>query len=213
MRRAVFLSASVPDRRAKNYVADADTIAVSSAVKALVYVVLGRRQLVWGGHPAITPMIWSVASSMGVDYGSWVTLYQSRHFEDRYPEDNERFQNVIFTDELGESQGLTKEERRKPSLREMRERMFADNDIETAIFIGGMGGVVDEFKLFGEINPEARRFPILSTGGATTLLDGPLRTEEVDRERLLRDVDYVPLFHELCRIEFDEDREQFRPVG
>src|SRR5262245_22683520 len=98
---AIFLSASVPDpKRAPDYAATADTVAITAAVSALVHVTLGRRLLVWGGHPAITPMIWVVANSIGVDYGRWVRLYQSRHFADEFPEDNERFQNVTFTDEI-----------------------------------------------------------------------------------------------------------------
>ncbi|MDP9649681.1 hypothetical protein J2793_005148 [Paraburkholderia caledonica] len=33
----------------------ADTVAITAAVSALVHVVLGRRLLIWGGQPAITP--------------------------------------------------------------------------------------------------------------------------------------------------------------
>ena len=80
---AIFLSASVPDpKRGPEYAETADAVAITSAVSALVNVTLGRRLLVWGGHPAITPMIWVVAEAIGVDYGRWVRLYQSRYFED-----------------------------------------------------------------------------------------------------------------------------------
>src|SRR5258705_4522652 len=48
-----------------------------SADAKLTVPTLGRRLLVWGGHPAITPMIWAAANDMGVDYGAWVHLYQS----------------------------------------------------------------------------------------------------------------------------------------
>src|SRR5579872_3201313 len=96
---AVFLSAGVPDpKRGPEYAATADIVAIGAAVSALVYVTLGRRQLVWGGHPAITPMILVVAQDMGVNYGSWVKLYQSQYFKDEYPEDNARFQNVVYTE-------------------------------------------------------------------------------------------------------------------
>ena len=55
---AIFLSASVPDpKRGPDYAATSDSVAITSAVSALVHVTLGRRVLVWGGHPAITPMI------------------------------------------------------------------------------------------------------------------------------------------------------------
>ncbi|MFH7375956.1 hypothetical protein RA263_28030, partial [Pseudomonas syringae pv. tagetis] len=66
---AIFLSASVPDGRGENrYAQTADTVAIATAVGALVHVVLGRRRLVWGGHPAITPMVYAVAEGLGVDY-------------------------------------------------------------------------------------------------------------------------------------------------
>lgn len=119
MTDAIFLSAGVPDpKRGPQYAKRADTVAIAAAVSALVHVTLGRRLLVWGGQPAITPMIWVVAEGLGTDYGSWVKLYQSRHFNDEYPEDNQRFQNVIFTDDVVHD--------RERSLRLMRERMFTD---------------------------------------------------------------------------------------
>ena len=78
MSDAIFLSASVPDpRRGPEYAQTADTVAITAAVSALVHVLLGRRLLVWGGHPAITPMVWGVAQGLGLDYGQWVKLYQS----------------------------------------------------------------------------------------------------------------------------------------
>ena len=99
MTGAIFLSASVPDpKRSPQHAKTADTVAITSAVGALVYVTLGRRRLVWGGHPAITPMIWVVAESMGVDYGKWVKLYQSKFFKEDFPEDNEQFRNVVLTE-------------------------------------------------------------------------------------------------------------------
>jgi hypothetical protein len=85
MAESIFLSAGVPDpKRGPEYAASADTVAIASAVSALVYVTLGRRVLVWGGQPAITPMIWIVAQDIGVDYGRWVHLYQSRYFKDEF---------------------------------------------------------------------------------------------------------------------------------
>src|SRR3546814_20384992 len=117
MTEAIFLSAGVPDpKRGPQYAATADTVAITSAVSALVHVTLGRRLLAWGGQPAITPMIWVVAQNIGVDYGRWVRLYQSRHFADEFPEDNERFQNVNYTEDI--------EKDRENSLMVMRVQMF-----------------------------------------------------------------------------------------
>ncbi len=86
MKEAVFLSASVPDpKRAPNFAKTADAVAITAAVGALVYVTLGRRRLVWGGHPAITPMIWVVAESLKVDYGSWGQVVSEQLFQQRVP--------------------------------------------------------------------------------------------------------------------------------
>ena len=120
MSDAIFLSAGVPDpMRGPEYAKTADTVAITAAVAALVHVTLGRRLLVWGGQPAITPMIWVVAEALGLDYSGWVKLYQSRHFEDEFPEDNERFRNVTYTEDV--------EGDREKSLLAMRERMLKEN--------------------------------------------------------------------------------------
>jgi hypothetical protein len=188
---AIFLSASVPDpKRAPKYAKTADTIAITAAVTALVYVTLGRRMLVWGGHPAITPMIWVVAESMNIDYGKWVKLYQSRFFEDEFPEDNERFRNVAFTDAV-------KSDRFK-SLRFMRECMFQEQKFDAAVFIGGMEGIVEEFDLFTKFQPTARVLPIASTGGAAMDVADRLKGSSQDfRENL----DYVSLFHRWLNVD------------
>src|SRR3546814_3166048 len=71
MTEAIFLSAGVPDpKRGPQYAATADTVAITAAVSALVHVTLGRRLLVWGGQPAITPMIWVVSQDIGINYRS-----------------------------------------------------------------------------------------------------------------------------------------------
>jgi hypothetical protein len=196
MGEGIFLSASVPDeRRAPEYAATSDSIAITAAVAALVHVVLGRRLLVWGGHPAITPMIWTVAEDFRVDYGSWVRLYQSFYFRDEFPEDNERFKNVTFTDVIDKD--------RAKSLRHMRERMFSEHAFQAAVFIGGMSGIVEEFKLFTAAHPRATVLPILSTGGAVLVLAE--RLQNVDPE-LSENLDYIDLLHKRLGISPREER-------
>lgn len=196
MEGAIFLSAGVPDpKRGPQYAATADTVAITAAVSALVHVTLGRRLLVWGGQPAITPMIWVVAHDIGVDYGRWVRLYQSRHFKDEFPQDNERFQNVTYTDDV--------ERDREKSLLAMRERMFSEHAFQAAVFIGGMGGIVQEFELFRRLQPNAAVVPVLSTGGATLDVGaqaGPLSPD------LANELDYVSLFHRQLGISVREER-------
>lgn len=196
MADAIFLSAGVPDpKRGPRYAATADAVAIGAAVSALVYVTLGRRMLVWGGQPAITPMIWVVAQDVGVEYGQWVRLYQSRHFKDEFPEDNERFQNVTFTDDVDRDRGK--------SLLLMRERMFSENVFKAAVFIGGMGGIVHEYELFRRLQPRATVVPVISTGGATLEVAaraGPLSPDLTD------ELDYVALFHRHLDISVREER-------
>ena len=215
MSGAVFLSAGIPDPSKPHYVGPSDPIDVIEAVKALVYVVLGRRRLVWGGHPAITPIVWSVAASHRVDYAKWVTLYQSRYFADRFPEDNKRFSNTRYVDPVASGHSLTEKDIENASLRHMRQTMFAENIFETAVFIGGMEGIFEEYDLFGKLCPAARRIPILSTGGAALGLRDRLSDHDldVDLKRLIEDVDYIPLLFDLCRIHPSElrDTDEQRP--
>lgn len=191
---SIFLSAGVPDPNAKHFVGEGDTAAITSAVSALLYVTLGRRPLVWGGHPAITPMVWSVAEAMDVDYGAWVKLYQSLVFQDEFPEETAKFQNVVFTDavaaDIPASLGL------------MRRRMIEEADFQAAVFIGGMAGVLEEFDLIGSVRGHTKIIPVASTGGAALILDGKLgKGASADEE-----LDYVSLFHRQLEIDPNELR-------
>ena len=95
---AIFLSASVPLVGRGNYHETADPFLIQCAVRELVMAVIRDWQIVWGGHPAITPMIWAICQDLKIDYSNSVVLYQSRFFEDRFPEENKHFGNVVFVD-------------------------------------------------------------------------------------------------------------------
>ncbi|ACK48694.1 conserved hypothetical protein [Shewanella baltica OS223] len=193
----IFLSASVPDpKRAPEFAYSSNSVAITSAVRALIHVTLGRRVLVWGGHPAITPMINVVAEEMGFDYEKWVKLYQSLYFKDQFPQDNKIFKNVVYTKNI--------ENNLEKSLLHMRELMFADNNFKAAVFIGGMGGVIDEFNLFQKFQPNKDIVPVISTGGATLKL-AELMNEPLDSD-LYNDLDYVRLFHNRLGISTKEER-------
>jgi hypothetical protein len=191
---AVFLSASVPDPTAEHFIGEGDSSAISSAVSALLYVTLGRRRLVWGGHPAITPMIWALTEAMSIDYGKWVRLYQSRIFEDDFPDETRRFQNVVFTDAVGNN--------RAASLSLMRTRMIEETEFAAAVFVGGMAGVVDEFQLFRERAPSAAILPIMSTGGAARAVGLLAKADEAFDTNL----DYVDLLYQKLEISPNEQR-------
>jgi hypothetical protein len=193
---AIFLSAGVPDpKRGPEFAKTADSVAITAAVAALVHVTLGRRPLVWGGQPGITPMIWVVAQRLGVDYGRWVTLYQTRHFEEDFPEENAQFQNVVYTADIDRD--------REKSLLEMRRSMFGGEHYSAAVFIGGMQGIIDEFNLFRQLQPKAKTLPVASTGGAALQLVSEVPGFEAD---LAVDMDYVALFHRHLDISPKENR-------
>lgn len=194
---AIFLSASVPVVGRGNYYETADPFLIQCAVRELVMAVIRNRQIVWGGHPAITPMIWTICQDLNIDYSDAVVLYQSRFFEDRFPEENKRFGNTVFVDAVSGD--------RDASLLLMRKEMLSRQDLEAAVFIGGMEGVEAEYELFRLFHPDGKVLPVPATGGAALQLAE--RIGGFDKEALW-DADFARLFHvELTRSERDtEDR-------
>lgn len=190
MSDAVFLSASVPTNdRNQTYFETAKPVAIQAAVTAFVQAILGRRKLVWGGHPAITPMIRFVAEGLEVGCQDWVTLYQSRFFDKDFPKENNSFERVVLTNIVNED--------KEQSLHHMREKMFTDNVFSHAIFIGGMEESLYEFDLITEHQPNVKIIPVWSTGGATR--DIADKVGDIDT-RLKRDPNYVSLFYDLLEI-------------
>ncbi|AOM85634.1 MULTISPECIES: hypothetical protein [Acinetobacter calcoaceticus/baumannii complex] len=184
--KKIFLSASIPlaDRDPK-YFDTADNTAIRDAVIALSRIVLPKAELVWGGHPSITPLIRAVLEKQKLQISEHVTLYQSNFFLKKFPSDNKFFEKLIITDELKDQE---------ESLGLMRKKMIVENNFCAAIFIGGMDGVENEYKLFKEAHPDVPVFPIASTGAASRIL---YFQEKFTNERLLTDFCYLPLFDEL----------------
>jgi SLOG cluster3 family len=181
---AIFMSASVPLIGRAHYHETASPFLIQCAVREFVIAVIRKHQIVWGGHPSITPMIWSICEDLGIDYSRAVVLYQSRFFEDRFPEENARFGNVIFTDAVQEDQ--------EASLTLMRETMLGRADLDAAVFIGGMDGVEVEFDLFRRFHPRAPVVPVSAPGGAA--MDLAKRLGLID-EAQLHDIDFARLFN------------------
>lgn len=181
---AIFLSASVPVPGRGHYHETANPFLIQCAVRELVISVIRTHRIVWGGHPSITPMIWSICEDLDVEYAKSVVLYQSRYFEDRFPEENAKFGNVVYTDAV--------EGDREGSLTIMRETMLARSDLIAGIFIGGMEGIEAELVIFQRVHPKRRVVLVASPGGATrdvaTRLAGSLGRD-------LDDVDFARLFH------------------
>lgn len=185
----IFLSASIPDqRRSPRYYASADLVAIRDAVRALATVVLPHATLYWGGHPAITPLIRAVADSMGLTGSHRVQLFQSAWFSEEFPADNAALEAYVLT---------AKMRTRRESLKEMREVMLRSAGFDAGIFIGGMSGVEEEFRLYRRHHPDAQVLPIASTGAAASILYERLKTKLALSPDLANNYAYPTLFRTL----------------
>ena len=186
----IFLSASIPDpERDRKYIETADVIAIRDSIIALASVVLPHYRLIWGGHPSITRLIAQVLRHSNKDVNQHVTLYQTRYFERFFPLENEEVAHIIYTPDLGDKDG---------SLYEMRKQMICQNDYVAGIFIGGMEGVEDEFKMFSKRHPRALLFPIASTGAAAKIIYD--KTPDDYDSNLATELTYTSLFRKILEI-------------
>jgi hypothetical protein len=208
----IFLSASVPlPERHPKYYDTADIIAIRDAVIALASLVLGKHRIIWGGHPSITPLINFVIektiqnriektldelnseekkealfNEIKKEISNHVTIYQSLFFKDKFPEDNDKFENIVFTENVGDFHS---------SIQILRHEMLSKNEFAAAVFIGGMDGIEVEYNMFKELHPKALMLPIASTGAATKIVFDSLASEdEAKHERFLKDYGYMSLF-------------------
>ena len=183
----VFVSASVPDPRRpgeEHFAATADNVAIRDAITALVHVVTPVATLVFGGHPAITPMVAHVA--VALDTIRNVRIYQSKEFEPFFPAETREFTSLVLTE---------KKATRADSLDDMRKQMLAPA-FDAAFFIGGMSGVIDEFE---RLRNRAPCYPVATTGGAAGVIARDMRDKLIAAGlgELFTGYDYIPLFRRL----------------
>jgi hypothetical protein len=186
----VFVSASVPDPRRpgeEHFAATADNVAIRDAITALVHVVTPAATLVFGGHPAITPMVARVALALHtIDH---VRIHQSAWFQPFFPEENRAFRSLVLTPRASTQQ---------QSLDDMR-RVMLDQPFDAAFFIGGMKGVLDEFEALQGRQAPPRCYPVATTGGAAAVIAERLHPAlaHAGLGELFTSYDYVPLFRRL----------------
>lgn len=192
---SIFLSASVPVPGRGKYYESANPFLIQMAVRELLTVALGRRRIVWGGHPAITPMVWSVCEDLGVRYSDAVVLYQSRFFEDIFPRENAHFANVQFVDAVQNDRTL--------SLQAMRKAMLSREDLDAAVFVGGMEGILEEYELFVGLHPKSKVVTVAAPGGAARDLAVQLQLSQA----ALRAIDFSDLFWRALEISPLEQRQ------
>lgn len=184
--RFVFLSASVPTRepyRAEG-VRRAD---VEEAVISLARAVFSEGgRLVFGGHPAISPLVAMVAgeylspptAESSENRTTPILIYQSEPFREHLPSETlqmyrQGYASIQWTHGVGGEQFLIERAGQLQcvkSLRHMRERMIQETKPEAMVCIGGMEGVEEELKVFAEFRGGAPVYVIASTGGAAALI-------------------------------------------
>ena len=178
--RVVFLSASIPDQ--ETWDGPFEPLEVTDAVVSAVQEVLSSGgRLVMAAHPTISSLVLYVASDLVrvLDSGDaqaqdpLVIVYQCDLFEDSLPAATRRFEE--------EGVGVIRWTRQRPgdspepgrrdaSLAAMREEMLTCTDPAGAIFIGGMEGIDEEYRLFGKLYPERPRYPVGRPGGVARRL-------------------------------------------
>ncbi len=189
----IFLSASIPlPSQSPAYFQTADFIAIRDAVRALTMVVVERRaELVFGGHPAITPMVRLQIAQTGMQVSDLFVLFQSRFFEPVFPKDNSAFPRVQLVDAIpGDREG---------SLLRMREEMLGGR-FNGGFFIGGMEGVEEESGLFRQLHGGVPAFPIASTGAAAAKLFDADAALQSGHPELRDEISYLTLMRNLVSL-------------
>lgn len=214
--RAIFLSASVPSpERQERYrrIEDAH-LEIEEAVVSLARAVFAESgTLVFGGHPAISPLVAMVAGEYirprfaegsGEEAGTPIQIYQSRAFEGFLPDETlmmfrAGYATLHWTDAKDGERFDPKAPRDRPfcpqSLRHMRQRMIEETAPIAMACIGGMEGVEREVEIFRELRQGAPIYVFGGTGGAAALLAEGRENEAlriIDREVLER---LAPLRH------------------
>ena len=189
--KTIFLSASVPaPRRAERYkrVEDAH-FEIEQAVISLARAVFSESgQLVFGGHPAISPLVAMVAGeyrepryaeSSEERPSAPIRIFQSRAFEGSLPSDTLLmyqlgYATITWIDAAKNEKFDPAIEYEQPpcpdSLRAMRRAMIERTSPEAMVCIGGMEGVEAEVEMFRELRSEAPLYVLERTGGASLLL-------------------------------------------
>jgi hypothetical protein len=158
----IFLSASIPTPGREFYGTE-DVVAIREAVMAFTKVCMEKRlPFYFGGHPAITPLVWEVAKDyLRDEFKKLIRIYQSSWFIGKTPKEVDFFSNVIWTDV---------KETIPESVEYMRNQMFRENNTTIAVFIGGMKGITDEYELITKYYPKVKVLPIATTGAASEKL-------------------------------------------
>jgi hypothetical protein len=201
--RAVLLAASYPPRE---YKLKADSQEIAAAVKALMGAVFQQGwRLVFGGHPAISPLVLMIAREYGRKQA--VVIYQSAFFRNHIPAAtaelaHEQFGGLEFVDSDAREPLPIPDEPPDPtkcplSLLAMRRAMIGHPSIAGLVLIGGDTGLQQEFELFREMRSDLPVIPIAAPGGIASELRDFAYTPGMDdrlRSALAQSRNYSFLF-------------------
>jgi hypothetical protein len=186
--RSVLLCSSFPSGERGKAVSPYDVNAIADAVTAITRVILSANgRIVFGGHPTITPLVLLIASTTN-KYGS-VDVYQSEWFASQITPETHRLGELGY----GKIHWTKREHSLDKSLTTLRKVMLKESNPVGAIFVGGMDGLYEEYKLFREEYPERPCIPIRGPGGAASRLE-PVRMPD-EFTLLLGSLRYPSLSH------------------
>lgn len=156
----IFLSAGIPSPNKEGYYGTTNDAAITSAVMAFTRVCAEYNiPFYFGGQPAITPLVWSVAKDYNKYFYNLLTIYQSRQWEKYTPKEVVYFRKIVWT-VAGKDEDS--------SLFIMRTKMFTENKTPIAIFIGGADGVVREYEMLKHLSPDTKIIAFDSVGGGSS---------------------------------------------
>jgi SLOG cluster3 family len=182
MTPAIFLSASVPSRnQVEFFEMGVRPRTIESAVTALTAAVLARGwHLVFGGHPAISPMVaLATLQRYRPDRKSEppIVIYQAEPYRTVLPDETWALfktgvAKIVWTPAIdGEVFKTGAGSLQTPKSLERMRLMLMENEHPVAMFcIGGMKGVVDEFQMFRRMRPGHPVIVLAGTGGASRQL-------------------------------------------
>jgi hypothetical protein len=201
------MSASVPSpQRADQFRRIPDAAEqIEQAVVSLTRAVLSEGgRLVFGGHPAISPMVAMVAGEYRASRRAEsraerppanVRIYQSGVFRERAADSTMLMfdlgmADIVWTEgdpEESFDASPSKGPRYPRSLARMRREMLDRERPDCMVAIGGMEGVIEEARLYREMFPGRPIYVLERTGGASALLREKLGADALDAvdERIL----------------------------
>jgi len=171
-RGTIFLSGSIPD--AERWDGDFDALEITDAVVAFARVCLTKGfRIVTAAHPTLAPLLMYVAAEFPRPDDPQIVIYQSLLFESVLPTATRRFEaegvgEVVWTEAAGGDEPVPGQWIR--SLSAMRQRMLHESDPAAAVFIGGMSGIDDEYRLFTDLYPRRLTYATRRPGGEAARL-------------------------------------------